>query len=576
MNKLSCIWTMAAGLFVWIGGENGALAQTLPPAPLPPISRHSLKPPSSDTKQLSAAAQRFSQPLAAASGPSPWRPLTRQPPFNSGAMLLLTDGTLMVHDQGAKNNGSSNWWRLTPDINGSYLNGTWSKLAPLPAGYAPLYFACAVLADGRVIIEGGEYNNGLESFTNLGAIYDPVTNKWTPVPPPKGEEWSMIGAAASTVLAIDGAFMIGGVFTNEQALFHPADLSWFVPLKDKGNGKADINSEETWTLLPNTDVLTVDANNTDPLMNSELYLPPDGSWISGGSTKVNLPDIDEKGGGTHEMGPQLLRPDGTVFAAGATGHTAIFTPGGVGEAGSWTPGPDFPKSGGVQYGISDGSAALLPSGKVLLTASPGVNHLPPTHFFVFDGKALQPVIDTPNAAKLSSYYGYMIVLPTGQVMFNSRLGDIELYTDTGPIAPNAAPVIAAPEAASRSLISHTRAFPPDCLSVPTTLVAGTTYCLPGRQLNGLSQAASYAEGYQSATNYPLVRIERMVNAKTKHVFYARTSGHSGMAVTPNENSFTYFTVPAGIETGAATLYAVANGIASNPVSVNVAISARKK
>jgi hypothetical protein len=95
-------------------------------------------------------------------------------------------------------------------------------------------------------------------------------------------------------------------------------------------------------------------------------------------------------------------------------------------------------------------------------------------------------------------------------------------------------------------------------------------------LNGLSQAASYAEGYQSATNYPLVRIERMVNAKTKHVFYARTSGHSGMAVTPNENSFTYFTVPAGIETGAATLYAVANGIASNPVSVNVAISARKK
>ena len=83
----------------------------------------------------------------------------------------------------------------------------------------------------------------------------------------------------------------------------------------------------------------------------------------------------------------------------------------------------------------------------------------------------------------------------------------------------------------------------------------------------MSQAAAYAEGYQSATNYPLVRI---VNAKTKHVFYARTSGHSGMGVTPGAESSTYFTVPAGIETGAATLFAVANGIASNPISVTVA------
>jgi Galactose oxidase, central domain len=385
MNNLIYIRTMAAGLFVWTAGLAAAWAQTLPPAPLPPVSLQTFKRQLAqpDMKQPLTSPRLAAQPVFLAPGPSPWRPLSRQPPFNAGAMLLLTDGTVMVHDQGAKNSGSSNWWRLTPDVNGSYLNGTWSKLAALPAGYAPLYFACAVLADGRVIIEGGEYNNGQEVFTNLGALYDPVTNKWTPVPPPQGEEWSMIGAAASTVLAIDGAFMIGGVFTNEQALFNPADLSWFIV----GQGEADLNSEETWTLLPNTNVLTVDANNTDPLMNSELYLPPRGNWISGGSTKVNLPDIDEKGGGTHEMGPQLLRPDGTVFAAGATGHTAIFTPGGVREEGSWTPGPDFPKPpGGVQYGIADGPAALLPSGKVLLMASPGVDHLPPAHFYVFDGK----------------------------------------------------------------------------------------------------------------------------------------------------------------------------------------------
>jgi hypothetical protein len=171
------------------------------------------------------------------------------------------------------------------------------------------------------------------------------------------------------------------------------------------------------------------------LKNSELYLPAGGNWISGGSTKVNLPDIDEKGGGTHEMGPQMLRPNGTVFAAGATGHTAIFTPGEEGKEGSWAIGPNFPTPGGVQYAVADGPAALLPSGKVLLMASPGVDHKPPAHFYVFDGKALQPVADTPNAAKLSSYYGYMIVLPTGQVMFNSRLGDIELTWIPDPSRP---------------------------------------------------------------------------------------------------------------------------------------------
>ena len=35
--------------------------------------------------------------------------------------------------------------------------------------------ASQVLADGRVLIEGGEYNFGQFSFTNLGAVYDPGT-----------------------------------------------------------------------------------------------------------------------------------------------------------------------------------------------------------------------------------------------------------------------------------------------------------------------------------------------------------------------------------------------------------------
>lgn len=267
--------------------------------------------------------------------------------------------------------------------------------------------------------------------------------------------------------------------------------------------------------------------------------------------------VNADNSGSHEMGPQLLRPNGTVFVAGATGHSAVFHF--TGEAamaatpvvGTWAKGPDFPIISGPQYAVADGPAALLPSGKVLVVASPGiVPQTKPARFFVFDGANLVPVAGPPNAASLAAYYGFMIVLPTGQIMFNSRLGDTELFTDTSPAPPNAVPVI--------TKLSS------------TALVAGKSYVLTGKQLHGVSQAAAYAEGYQPATNYPLVRI---VNARTKHVFYARTFDHSDMSIAPGSESFTHFMVPAGIETGAAMLYAVANGIASSNF-VLVAVAAK--
>jgi hypothetical protein len=45
-------------------------------------------------------------------------------------------------------------------------------------------FASAVLADGRLVITGGEYNNDTFALTNLGAIYDPKANTWTALAPP--------------------------------------------------------------------------------------------------------------------------------------------------------------------------------------------------------------------------------------------------------------------------------------------------------------------------------------------------------------------------------------------------------
>jgi hypothetical protein len=77
-------------------------------------------------------------------GAQSWQPLTNQPTFiANGASnpLLLTDGTVIVHDLCA-----TDWWRLTPDNTGSYVNGTWSALASLPAGYGPTLFRFCSIA----------------------------------------------------------------------------------------------------------------------------------------------------------------------------------------------------------------------------------------------------------------------------------------------------------------------------------------------------------------------------------------------------------------------------------------------
>lgn len=459
-----------------------------------------------------------------------WTPLNSQPSFTAGTAELLTDGTVMVQD-----NGNPDWWRLTPDNTGSYQNGTWTRLASLPSGYSPLYFTSAVLVDGRVLVEGGEYNFFNPTWTTLGAIYDPATNAWTSVLPPTG--WGTIGDAQNVILS-NKTLMLANCCTTQDALFNATTLTWTAT----GTGKADINDEEGWELLPNGTVLTVDANNTANLTHSERFIPGPGKWISAGSTIVKLPDLNSNGSGSHELGPAVLRPDGTVFATGATGNNAIYTPG---NPGSWVAGPMFPKVGGQQLDIADGPAALLPDGNVLCDTSPGI-YGSPTYFFEFDGTNLNSVPGPPNAPNDSSYYGRMLVLPTGQILFTDGSMDVELYTSSG---------------------TANSAWAPTISSVAGTLTHGDTYPIEGTQFNGLSQAGAYGDDAQAATNYPLVRI---TNNSTGHVFYAKTHNHSTMAVaTGTRPVSTHFDVPSGIETGPSTIEVVANGIASAPVNVTV-------
>lgn len=524
---------MFLGLFAW----PSVVAAQLPRIkPLPPVKNTDVAP---AVRALSSSS---------------WQVLPSQPPLQHyrrcgpGSPVLLTDGTVLVQDDGCQD-----WWKLTPDINGSYLNGTWSQIDSLPGGYSPLYHSTAVLPDGRVIIEGGEYNFLHAVWTNKGAIYDPVADKWSSVSPPPfftgccGIKHPTIGDAQSVVLA-NGTYMQANCCTEQAALLDATTLTW----TPTGAGKFDPNDEEGWTLLPSGKVLTVDAYvpiSGFPFIptgtNSELYAPKSGEWHSAGSTVVQLWDSQltcGETGPTFEVGPGVLRPDGTVFYTGAntcgggqSGHTAIYDT----HTGSWSAGPDFPPN----LNIADGAAALEPNGKVLMIASPGFGN-PPSQMLEWDGANLTAIAGPFDIANDGSFFGNFLVLPNGQILFTD-FSYVQIFTPDAGYNPAWAPKIS---------------------SVPSTVSAGGSYTLSGHLLNGMSQGAAYGDDNQMATNFPIVRI---TNNATGHVFYARTHDHSTMAVAFQGISSTHFDVPSGIETGASQLVVVANGIPSSPVNVTV-------
>jgi hypothetical protein len=490
--------------------------------------------------------------------PQTWRAVTPAPFGSAGVPVLLTDGTVIVQQL-----ESESWWKLTPDAFGDYANGTWSRIGSMPAGYSPLYTATAVLPDGRVIVEGGEYLAGDFAFTTKGAIYDPIADQWKPVTPPPG--WQTIGDASAEVLA-DGRFMLSSCCDPQpdSAILDLDSMTW-TPI---GAGKLDIHDEESWVMLWDDTLLTIDCNNLADLTAAEIFDPKTGLWTPAGHTPVQISDVDPDGQGSHEIGANVLLNDGTVLGIGGNGHNVTYDP----KTQAWASAPDFPVVAEGQLDAADGPAATLPNGHVLIATSPGVFQTP-LHMFEWDGTTFNEVAAPPNAPQDTSYQETMVVLPTGEVLMTDFSSDIEIYTPAPGYPDNAVPVITGapvPMTAAREASSSDEPQPLTSAADPLTPVAnlflGQTYKIPVLRMNGLTQGAYYGDDQQTYTNFPIVRLTYQDSG---HVVYARTHEHSMRGIGPDKRGTTLFDVPADAERGLAKMQVIANGIPSPALLVNV-------
>src|SRR5579862_7675355 len=177
---------------------------------------------------------------------SSWKSLTGVPSFTPDTMLLMTDGTVLVHDAGGKD-----WYRLKPDGKGKFdtVGVVWS--GPFSMANPRQFYASGVLADGRVFVLGGEYSDA-GGDTPLGEIFEPQTNAWSPMNKPASFNW--INGDVSGCILEDGRVLLGALTSNRSAIWDPAVDTWTEAGLAFGTlgspTKVGTIDEETWSLLP--------------------------------------------------------------------------------------------------------------------------------------------------------------------------------------------------------------------------------------------------------------------------------------------------------------------------------------
>jgi hypothetical protein len=459
-----------------------------------------------------------------------WAAVIQTPPGNNAVqhMLLLSDGTVMVQQQGT----SKVWYRLTPDIHGSYINGTWTTLAPM--NYTRQYYSSAILRDGRVFVAGGEYGTG----GNTAEIYDPRLNTWTEISVPAGlictSCLSPGFSDSGSVILPNGNVMIAAVLPavpNGTVIYDPTLNSF-----SQGPAYFKNQNEATWVKLPDDSILTIDpTQNPNELNSSERYIPSlnngQGGWIADANLTVPMYNSAQ------EIGAGLLLPDGRAFFIGGNGHTAYYTPSGNTNPGIWTQGPEL-VSPGVGW---DEPAAMMVNGKVLIQTVLGpILNPQPRGFYEVDPIG-NTITQAPDWGDTSPVSHIMLNLPDGNVLVSYGSSKLLIYQPDG-----------VPVASGKPAISS------------ITANGDGSYHLIGTKLNGISQGSSFGDDAQMDSNYPLVRV----TDGSGNVYYLPTYNWSSTSVSTGTKlvSTEFFALQSLTPALPYSLVAVANGISSDPVT----------
>jgi len=225
--------------------------------------------------------------------------------------------------------------------------------------------------------------------------------------------------------------------------------------------------------------------------NTVIYNIATDTWTLGN----NLPTSIISPGS--EIGPGLLRYDGTAFFIGGNQNTATYS---ASATPQWANGVALPAQNGQNIGIVDGPGVLLVNGNILFGAAPidsKGSFLSPSFYFEFDGTTHNRTADPANN-DCPTYVTRLLLLPNGDTLF-CREDDSAFYLYT--------PDSAVPDDSTRPVIQN----------VPNPVNPGSTIQISGLQFNGLSQAVAYGDDSQTT---------RWCGSPTRPVATSATAAHS--------------------------------------------------
>jgi N-acetylneuraminic acid mutarotase len=396
---------------------------------------------------------------------------------------------------------------------------SWSAAGTLAA--ARSYHAATLLASGKVLVTGGSGSTGALSSAEL---YDPISDNWAPTGTlateryvhtatllpsgkvlvtggigstgylrsaelydPGSNSWAAAGTLATAryghtaTLLPSGKVLVTGGYSgathlNSAELYDPASNNW-----SAAGALATERSEHTSTLLPSGKVLVTGGyGNAGNLTNAELYDPASNSWSAAGSMAT-----------ARYAHTATLLPSGKILVTGGyNSSTGILT-----SAERFDPASNnWSAAAALATERYAHTATLLPSGKVLVTGGVGgTGSLSSTELYDLGSDSWS----TAGALATARNYQTATLLPTGKVLVTGGsaagpLTSTDLYLND---------------------LGFQSAWRPVVSTAPTSIPLQGKLTLAGSLFTGIGEDSGGNGSQNSASNYPLVQLQRLDNGQ---------------------------------------------------------------